>query len=171
MRPTSSTTSAGLTAKPNWARPHDGRRPVPVQEAYFRIPAAGGVSSTIVDLGIWMRAQMGGAPRTLPPGLLWELHIPRVLTNRRGNADYDLALKEASYGLGFRQSIYQGHHLVWHRGAVRGSRSLMMFDPEARFGVAMLWNSSSVKPTGLPFELFDQYYRLPNRDWLQPERP
>ncbi len=54
---------------------------------------------------------------------------------------------------------------------MRGSRSLMMFDPQARFGVAMLWNSSSVKPTGLPFELFDQYYRLPDRDWLQPQRP
>lgn len=165
------TTSVGLTGKPSWARPHDGRHPVPVQEAYFRIPAAGGVSSSIVDLGIWVRAQMGGAPAVLPQPLLWKLHVPRVHVDRRGNADYDLALKDSSYGLGFRTANYEGHHLVWHRGAVRGSRSVLIFDPAERFGVAMLWNSSSVKPTALPMELLDQYYRRPFRDWLQPGRP
>ena len=166
-----STTMQGLVGAASWARPHSGRTPVPVQEAYFRVPAAGGVSSSIVDLGIWMRAQMGGAPAVLPQRLLWTLHVPRVRTNRRGNADYDLALQDSSYGLGFRESDYAGHHLIWHRGAVKGSRSQIIFDPVERFGVAMLWNSSSVKPTAVPFELFDQYYRRPFRDWLQPQRP
>ena len=166
-----STTMQGLIGARSWARPHSGRTPVPVQEAYFRVPAAGGVSSSIVDLGIWMRAQMGGAPAVLPQRLLWELHVPRVRTNRRGNADYDQALQTSGYGLGFRESDYAGHHLIWHRGAVRGSRSQIIFDPVERFGVAMLWNASSVKPTAVPFELFDEYYRRPFRDWLQPQRP
>ena len=166
-----STTREGLVGAASWARPHDGRHVLPVQEAYFRVPAAGGVSSSIVDLGIWMRAQMGGAPGVLPQALLWELHVPRVLTPRHGLADYDQVQKNAAYGLGFRQSDYEGHHLIGHRGAVRGSRSLILFDPVERFGVAMLWNSSSVKPTGLPLELFDQYYRRPPRDWLQLGRP
>ncbi len=166
-----STTRDGLVARKSWARPHDGRRILPVPDAYFRIPAAGGVSSSIIDLGIWMRAQMGGAPRVLPADALFTLHVPRVRTPQRGHADYDLALKDSAYGLGFRSSTYEGHHLVWHRGAVKGSRSLIIFDPVERFGVAMLWNSQSVKPTGLPLELFDQYYRRPFRDWLQPGRP
>jgi beta-lactamase class C len=166
-----STTKEGLIGAASWARPHNGRHPIPVQEAYYRIPAAGGVNSSIVDLGIWMRAQMGGAPAVLPPDVLWQLHIPRVFTPRRGLAAYDLALKNSSYGLGFRQSDYQGHHLVWHRGAVRGSRSEIIFDPVERFGVAMLWNSTSVKPTGLPLEVFDQYYRLPFHDWVEVGRP
>lgn len=165
-----STTRDGYVGKKSWARPHDGRRELPVPEAYFRIPAAGGVSSTIVDLGIWMRAQMGGAPRVLPQDLLFELHVPRVLTPQHGRADYDQILKSSAYGLGFRSSIYEGHHLIWHRGAVKGSRSLIIFDPETRFGVAMLWNSTTVKPTALPMELFDEYYRRPFRDWLQPGR-
>jgi len=166
-----STTSAGLTGAASWARPHAGRTPVPVQEAYFRVPAAGGVSSSIIDLGIWMRAQLGGAPAVLPQSLLWELHLPRVRTDRRGNGDYDRALQNSSYGLGFRESDYEGHHLIWHRGAVRGSRSHIIFDPAERFGVAMVWNASTVKPTALPFELLDQYYGRPFRDWLQPQRP
>jgi beta-lactamase class C len=165
------TTQQGLMGARSWARPHAGRRPIPVQEAYYRVPAAGGVNSSIVDLGIWMRAQMGGAPGVLPQDLLFTLHVPRVFTPRRGLAAYDLALKNSSYGLAFRESDYQGHHLVWHRGAVRGSRSEMMFDPAERFGVALLWNSTSVKPTGLPLEVFDQYYGLPFHDWVEIGKP
>lgn len=166
-----STTREGYVGKPSWARPHDGRRELPVPEAYFRIPAAGGVSSSIIDLGIWMRAQIGGAPQVLPAGLLFQLHVPRVLTPRHGGADYDRILKSSAYGMGFRSSVYEGHHLIWHRGAVKGSRSLIIFDPAERFGVAMLWNSTTVKPTALPMDLFDEYYRLPPHDWLQVGRP
>ncbi|HWI85050.1 MAG TPA: serine hydrolase domain-containing protein [Sphingomonas sp.] len=165
------TTRQGLMGAASWARPHNGRRPIPVQDAYYRVPAAGGVNSSIVDLGIWMRAQMGGTPAVLPADLLFELHVPRVFTPRRGLAPYDLALKNSAYGLAFRQSDYQGHHLIWHRGAVRGSRSEMIFDPVGRFGVALLWNSTSVKPTGLPLEIFDQYYGLPFHDWIEIGRP
>lgn len=165
-----STTRAGLFAAKSWARPHDGRRTLPVEEAYYRIPAAGGMNSSIIDLGIWMRAQMGGAPNVLPQSLLFTLHVPRVLTPR-GHADYDLAQHGNSYGLGFRQSDYEGHHLVGHRGAVRGYRSMILFDPEARVGVAMLWNSQSAKPTGMGLEILDQYYRRPARDWMQLGRP
>ena len=166
-----STTKEGLIGSPSWARPHNARHPIPVQEAYYRIPAAGGVNSSIVDLGIWMRAQMGGAPGVLSPDILWKLHVPRVFTPHRGLAPYDLALKNSAYGLAFRESDYQDHHLIWHRVAVRGSRSEIIFDPSERFGVAMLWNSTSVKPTGLPLEIFDQYYRLPFRDWVQVGKP
>jgi len=165
------TTKQGLESAKSWARPHVGHHVVPVQEAYYRIPSAGGVNSSIVDLGIWMRAQMGGTPNILPPGLLWTLHVPRVFTPRRGLAAYDLALKDSSYGLAFRESNYDGHHLIWHRGAVHGSRSLIIFDPAARFGVAMLWNSNAVKPTALPLEILDQYYGRPFRDWLEINRP
>ncbi|WP_294391722.1 serine hydrolase domain-containing protein [uncultured Sphingomonas sp.] len=166
-----STTREGLVDAPSWARPHRGRTEIPVQEAYYRVPAAGGVNSSIVDLGIWMRAQMGGAPGILPPDLLWEVHAPRVTTSRHGLPPYDLALKDSAYALGFRASNYEGHHIIWHRGAVTGSRSLMVFDPVSRFGVAMLWNSSGVKPSALPMELLDQYYGRPFRDWMEVSRP
>lgn len=166
-----STTLAGLEGAKSWAKPHNGRQTLKVQEAYYRVPAAGGVNSSIIDMGIWMRAQMGGAPAVLPQSLLFTLHVPRVLTPRRGLADYDAIQKQNSYGLGFRQSDYDGHHLVGHRGAVAGYRSLFLFDPETRVGVAMLWNSQSVKPTGMALEILDQYYRRPQHDWMQLGRP
>nr|WP_279587872.1 serine hydrolase [Sphingomonas vulcanisoli] len=166
-----STTREGLVGAKSWAQPHDGRHTLPVQEAYYRIPAAGGVNSSIIDMGIWMRAQMGGAPKVLPQSLLFTLHVPRVLTPRKGLADYDLAQHNNSYGLGFRQSDYDGHHLIGHRGAVKGYRSVFLFDPEEKVGVAMLWNSQSVKPTGMALEILDQFYRRPFRDWMQLGKP
>jgi beta-lactamase class C len=162
-----STTRAGLMGAKSWARLHAGRHVLPVEEAYYRIPAAGGVNSSIIDFGIWMRAQMGGAPGILSPSLLWTLHVPRVLTPRRGLAPYDRIQTDNAYGLGFRQSNYEGHHLVGHRGAVKGARSLLLFDPEQKFGVVLLWNSTTVKPTGFALELFDRYYGRPFHDWME----
>lgn len=164
------TTRDGLIGAKSWAQPHIGRRTLPVEEAYYRVPAAGGVNSSIVDLGIWMRAQMGGAPNVLSQSLLFTLHVPRVVTPH-GHAGYDAALKQHGYGLGFRQWIYEGHHLVGHRGAVAGYRSIIIFDPAEKVGVAMLWNSLATKPTGFPLEVFDQYYGRPPHDWMDIERP
>jgi len=164
------TTRLGLVTAKSWAQPHNGRRTLPVEEAYYRVPAAGGMNSSIIDLGIWMRAQMGGAPSVLSQQLLFTLHVPRVYTPH-GSAPYDRAQTLNSYGLGFRQTDYDGHQLVGHRGAVSGYRSMILFDPAEKVGVAILWNSQSVKPTGMALEILDQYYRRPQRDWMEIERP
>ncbi|WP_165799477.1 serine hydrolase domain-containing protein [Sphingomonas oleivorans] len=164
-----SMTREGLIGAKSWAKPHQGRNVLEVKEAYYRVPAAGGVNSSIRDLGLWMRAQMGEAPKVLPKSVLWTIHLPRIFTTtpRSRMADYDLAMERPSYGLGWRDSVYQGHRLIGHRGAVSGYRSLILFDPERRSGVAMLWNSSTSRPAGLPLEIFDMLYGLPAKDWLQ----
>jgi beta-lactamase class C len=88
-----------------------------------------------------------------------------------GSAPYDRIQTLNSYGLGFRQTDYAGHQLVGHRGAVSGYRSMILFDPEQKVGVAILWNSQSVKPTGMALEILDQYYGHPQHDWMEIERP
>jgi beta-lactamase class C len=57
--------------------------------------------------------------------------------------------------------------VVGHRGGVRGYRSLIMFDPELRTGVVVLWNSSAIQPGGLEFEVMDMLYGLPFHDWME----
>ena len=48
-----------------------------------------------------------------------------------------------------------------------GYRSLISFDPERRFGMAVLWNSQSLKPIAIPLELYDMFYGNPRKDWLK----
>ncbi|WCT74822.1 serine hydrolase [Sphingomonas naphthae] len=161
-----STTREGLVSARSWARPHIGQRTLEVKEAYYRVPAAGGVNSSIADLGRWMQAQMGMRNDVLDEQLLWTIHLPRIETARRSRAQADVAMEDGRYALGWRNHVYRGHRLVGHRGAVSGYRSLILFDPALRTGIAMLWNSQSPKPPGLPLELFDMVYKLPRHDWM-----
>lgn len=171
-----SLTRVELTASGNWARPYRNRRgrtrPVlqTVNDSYYNVPAAGGVNSSILDLAEYMRAQMGLRLDVLRPQVLASLHTPRVRTLREQssqNRRYGGRLKQAHYGYGWRTYDYAGtHRVIGHRGAVRGYRAMILFDPELKTGVVALWNSSSRKPVGIQLEVMDMVYGYPREDWI-----
>jgi beta-lactamase class C len=158
----------GLRSAPSWARPSRNGHDMPLVEAYYRVPAAAGINSDIVDLARWMQAQMGLAPTVLPAPVLTEIQRPRVNTGRPyGRSPLGRSLEHPGYGLGMRSFTYKGHRLVGHSGAVTGYRSTMMFDPATRTGVVMLWNSEASLPFKLQAEVFDLAYHQPFTDWLE----
>ena len=161
---------AGLTSAKSWARPHDAaRRPVELNDNYYRVPAAGGVNSNIKELSLWMLAQMGAMPDVLSPNVLNTIHAPLVKTpGERGRLRKFLErLGQADYGYGWRSYDYAGHRIVGHRGGVAGYRSLILFDPKKKSGVVALWNSNTNQPGGLEFEIMDMLYGLEFRDWME----
>ena len=165
-----SLTIDGLVHSKSWARPHSvGRRPLEVNDNYYRVPAAGGVNSNIKDMSLWMMAQMGEMPQVLSPQLLDTIHQPRVKTpGERGRMRKFLErLGEAQYGYGWRSYDYAGHRIIGHRGGVSGYRSLILFDPQLKSGVVALWNSNTSQPGGLEFEVMDMLYGLEFRDWME----
>lgn len=167
---------AGLKSTGNWARPYrklrSQARPTlqTVNDSYYNVPAAGGVNSSILDIAEYMRAQMGLRPDVLSPQLLAALHTPRVRTIREQssqNRRYGGRLKGAHYGYGWRVYDYAStHRVIGHRGAVRGYRSMMLFDPDRQTGVAVFWNSNSRKPVGIQLEVMDMVYGYPAQDWI-----
>lgn len=162
-----SLTRAGLESSASWARPHVGHRTLKVTDAYYNVPAAGGMNSSIFDLGLWLRAQMGQDPQVVPQAVLDVIHKPQVDVDRRGSLRYDRDVTEQHYAMGWRDMLYAGHHIVGHRGAVSGYRSLVFFDPATRNGVALLWNSQSGKPLGVQNEVLDMFYGRPPKDWIE----
>ncbi len=167
-----------LISSYSWAEPHRKRRvdPKPVRRTvnrnYYRVPAAGGVNGSIVDLARFARAQMGLAPEVLSEATLTELHTPRVYTRREQSSTsrrYGGHLRDARYALGWRVYKYgaPGYRVVGHRGAVDGYRSLILFDPARKAGVVALWHSNARKPVGVQFEVMDMIYGLESKDWLQ----
>ena len=165
-----SVTRAGLESAPSWARPHAaGRRELPMSDAYYRVPAAGGINSNIKDMSLWMIAQMGGMPGVLDQKVLDEIHAPLVSTpSERGRLRKFLErLKDPYYGFGWRSYDYAGHHIIGHRGGINGYRSLILFDPKLKSGVVALWNSNTSQPAGLEFEVMDMLYHLDFRDWME----
>ncbi|MGN6155064.1 MAG: serine hydrolase domain-containing protein [Sphingomicrobium sp.] len=164
-----SVTREGLMSSKSWARPHNaGRREIEVSDAYYRVPAAGGVNSDIKDLALWMLAQMGEMPDVISPRVLNALHAPLVKTpNERSRLHMPAdPLETAWYGFGWRSYDYGGHRIVGHRGGVDGYRSLILFDPQKKSGVVALWNSNTNQPGGLEFEVMDMIYHRPFHDWL-----
>ncbi|MFL6830931.1 MAG: serine hydrolase domain-containing protein [Sphingomicrobium sp.] len=161
---------AGLEGSRSWAKPHGaGRKPLPIVDTYYKVPAAGGVNSNIKDMALWMLAQMGEMPDVVDGQLLDTIHAPYVVTpTERGRLRKFLErLKTAWYGFGWRSYDYAGHRIVGHRGGINGYRSLILFDPEKKSGVVALWNSNTNQPGGLEFEVMDMIYHLPFRDWLE----
>ena len=161
---------AGLESNKSWARPHSaGRRPEPLVDTYYKVPAAGGINSNIKDMSLWMLAQMGEMPDVLDSRVLDTIHAPYVVTpSERGRLRKFLErVGTAWYGYGWRSYDYAGHHIVGHRGGIKGYRSFILFDPAKKSGVVALWNSDTWQPGGLEFEVMDMLYHLPFRDWLE----
>jgi beta-lactamase class C len=167
---------AALMAAPSWARGHAGGRtspPIEISDAYYRVPAAGGVNGSIEDLATWMIAQMGLAPAVLPPDVLAAVQTPRIRTpgeNRRRRR-FAERTHDTWYGLGWRVMDYAGHRVIGHHGGVRGYRSMLMFDPVTKTGIVALWNSAANNPEGIEYEVMDMAYRLPFRDWMRIDAP
>jgi beta-lactamase class C len=155
-----------LTGAKDWARPHRGTQVRPVKEAYWRVPAAAGVESDIVDFATWMQAMMGSRPDVLPDPVLTIAHQSRVRTERLYGSALRQANSDASYGLGWRNFTYAGHRLAGHSGAVSGYRATMIFEPATRTGVVALWNSDWGFPFRIPFAAIDSYHRRPDANWL-----
>ncbi|MEZ5709537.1 MAG: serine hydrolase domain-containing protein [Blastomonas sp.] len=156
-----------LTRAESWARPYRRDRLYELSPSYFKVPAAAGVSSNIVDLARWMQAQMGEQPKILSEAVLYELHRPRVATDRRGRGALAQLVAMPSYGQGWRSMLYDGHGIVHHQGAVNGYRAAILFDPVLRSGIVMMWNSSTTRPFKLQYEFLDQLYGRPHTDWLE----
>lgn len=175
---TASLTMEAMTNSQNWARPHDsrGKTIARVKPTYYRVPAAAGVNSSVEDLAKWMVGLMPPKPgqplnTPFPVERLRAMQTPIVATPREQsfmNRRFG-ALHNSHYGLGLRVYDYEGHKVVGHRGGVEGYRSLMLFDPDLRSGIAVLWNSAHSQPIGLQMEFMDQLYGKPKRDWLRLE--
>src|SRR3546814_16788824 len=91
---------ARLTGARDWAKPHRGAHVHAVKEAYWRVPAAAGVESDIVDFATWMQAMMGSRPDVLPAQALQLANRPRVGTGRLYGGALCQATSAASQGLG-----------------------------------------------------------------------
>ncbi|ALC12999.1 serine hydrolase domain-containing protein [Sphingopyxis sp. 113P3] len=155
-----------LTGAKDWAKPHRGRMILPLKESYWRVPAAAGVESDIVDFARWMQAMMGTRPEVLPKAVLEIAHRPRVNTARLYGGALRQATSDAGYGLGWRSFSYEGRRVEGHSGAVSGYRATMMFEPATRTGVVAMWNSDWGFPFRIPFAVFDSYHKREDARWL-----
>jgi beta-lactamase class C len=156
----------GLIGAQQWARPHKLQQVGTLKEAYWRVPAAAGANSNIVDFARWMQAGMGAREDVVPTKAQRLAQAPLIKTPVLYSGALAAALSDAHYGLGWRSVSYDGLRLLGHSGAVSGYRATMIFEPKTRTGVVAMWNSEWGIPFRIPFAVLDSYHKKRGRNWL-----
>ncbi len=147
--------SQGLISTGNWAMPHIRRggsyEAVPVKEAYYRLPAAAGVNSSINDMATWLAAMIGDRPDVVPPAVLDDLRASRTSTpaDLRRHMAQKMPTTRTAYGLGWRTYDYAGHDVVAHSGSVQGYAAQIAYLPQRGSGIVILSNTRGARASKL----------------------
>ena len=144
------TASVGLDAfdsASNVTAPHrlvrGGWRSTTTNPAYYSVAPASGINASILDMAIWVRANLGAFPEIMSPQFLASVQEPVIPTPHGNYFNRWPNLDNAHYGLGWRVLDYGGLRVVHHGGGVRGFRSEMAFVPERNIGMVLLFNAAS----------------------------
>lgn len=170
-----------LGATGDWARPHSRDR-IPgadnaygpwrianIDDAYYRVPAAGGVNASISDMARWLAAQMGWAPAILSNAVLTRIHAPVVETRAetRRWSSLDSRLTATSYGYGWRIYQYAGETVVTHSGGVEGYGAQIAFIEGRDVGIVILANTRAKRVWRILPAFLDIELGLDDEDWLE----
>lgn len=178
--PDASVGAEALVAGGDWARPHrrvktgKGRyafgpwRVGKVTPYYYAVPAAGGVNASILDLSLYLKAQMGYQPLVLPRAVLDLIHIPRTDTPAETIRMKKVSerFEETRYGLGWRIYQYAGQKVIAHGGTLDGYASQIAFLPDRDVGIVLLSNAQSRRFWRLLPSFLDIELGLPREDYL-----
>ena len=144
------TASVGLNAfesDSNATAPHrlirGSWRSTTTNPAYYSVAPASGINASILDMAIWVRANLGAVPEVMSPNFLAAVHQPVIATSHGNYFNRWQNLDSAHYGIGWRIFDYNDLRVVHHGGGVRGFRSEMAFVPERNVGMVLLFNAGS----------------------------
>ncbi len=146
-----SSTFSGLMRTNNRATPHvKGKNGALIpcntySQGYYNVAPAGGINSSIRDMAIFLKAQLGGYPEIISHRVLTRIQTPQVptqssLSTYEGPANL---IKNARYALGWRVVDFAHHKLVFHAGWVKGFTNFIALMPEHQIGIVVLHNGES----------------------------
>ena len=122
-----------------YSRPAPGEPHMPALRAdHGAIGPAGGMASTIEDMGRYLAFHMGGGGSVLGAKSLREMHRPQWLLD-----DWQTA-----WGLGMRVRRVDGWVRVGHPGTTPGFAATMEFVPALKLGVTVLTNADDGNSAG-----------------------
>lgn len=165
-----SSTIQDLLHTPNRASPHIRKRGrwLPCEsysQGYYAVAPSGGVNSSISDMAIFLKAQMGGYPKILPHRALARLHAPQIATTtslRACEGPYHL-IRNSRYALGWRVVDFGHHQLIFHGGWLKGFTNFIAFIPEQQIGIVVLHNGESPFASKTAVRFFELFLDVPQR--------
>ncbi|MGV8932068.1 MAG: serine hydrolase [Luteimonas sp.] len=153
-------------------------KPVPTL-TWSNVSGAGGIYSSVHDLGKWMRVQLDGgvisgegdnATRLFSEKRqrqMWSVLTPIPVSKPSVPALAAAMPNFSGYGEGWFLSDYRGNKLVWHTGGWPGMVSRLTLVPERKLGVVVLTSQEiGAAFNAVTMRALDAYLDAPRTDWL-----
>lgn len=136
---------------------------------YANFPAAGGCSSSIHDMALFLAAVLGARPDVFSTDDLKAFIQPLIHTPDQWHSSipHRDRITATHYGLGWRTMTFGGHHLVFHGGWIRGISALISFIPKKRMGIVILQNAEANLAFSLSMQFYDWALNLPTKQWFK----
>jgi CubicO group peptidase (beta-lactamase class C family) len=157
---TSSTVQmSAVLSSSNLARPHFMRGDTLTQselKSDEHMPGAAGLYSNALDLGAWLRLQLGHGRfegrQLISEASMREMHTPLVVSsvgNFRGF--FNRYASVIGFGPGWHISDYRGHTVIENGGVFDGTQYILLL-PEEKIGFAILTNLGPALPVWNPIQ-------------------
>jgi hypothetical protein len=135
------------------------------------IGPAGSINSSINDMSRYVIFQLGDGTydgkRIVSQNNLRLVHTGQTPITGLPEFFTQNGLGPMTYAMGWVDTTYRGHHMVWHNGGIDGFYSLLTMLPEDKIGVVILTNligNHSLEPVA--YSAFDRLLGLSLDPWL-----
>lgn len=146
---------------------------------WSNLAGAGGIYSSVHDMGKWMRMQLDGgvisgkdeqAKRLFSAKRqqeMWSMITPIAIPAPSVPQLAAASPKFLGYGEGWNLSDYRGRKLVWHTGGWPGMVSRVTLVPEQKLGIVVLTNQEvGAAFHAITLRVLDAYADAPRTDWI-----
>lgn len=157
----------------DFSQPYSLRNDVVVKVPFKNIDAigpAGSINSSINDMSRYLVFQLGdgtyNGKKIVSAANLKLVHTGQTAMTGLPEFFSQNGLGPMTYAMGWVDTTYRGHHMVWHNGGIDGFHSLLTMLPEDKVGVVILSNmSSNVALEPIAYSAFDRLLGLTQAPW------
>jgi beta-lactamase class C len=133
---------------PNTAMPHlrvgTTWKTEPKNDRYYSASPASGINASASDMAKWLLALTGYYPEVIDEKTIEDVSVHSIETPKKAAYRRNWkSLEKTYYGLGWRVFNINGHDIMYHGGYVEGFRAEIAFDPNTKFGIAVMFNSNT----------------------------
>jgi CubicO group peptidase (beta-lactamase class C family) len=150
---------------------HDTIRVIP-PEWFPQGNPAGGVKSTIEDMGKWVLCMLDSSKyvkgRLLKPGTWEEIFRPKVMVPAEEFYPTMQLIKPnwTTYSFGWFQNDYRGRKVDFHTGGLAGEKSIIALLPDSKLGIYVFCNYQEAQIIhAMVYKAFDLFALEGDRDW------
>src|SRR5246127_699659 len=158
----------------DFSQPYSLKKDIVTKVPFKNVDAigpAGSINSSINDMSRYLIFQLGDGTydgkRMVSQNNLKLVHTGQTAMTGLPEFFSQNGLGPMAYAMGWVDTTYRGHHMVWHNGGIDGFYSLLTMLPEDKIGVVFLSNligNRALEPVA--YSAFDRLLGLSLDPWL-----